>query len=493
MKVTWKLTLFLVLGMCIVLAIDAAVVMRRERLLLESDVYLDGRDTGQALASAVARVLDKDGEAQAREIVRRADKASTHLRFRWVRLHAAPGTPEGPHSSAGNLGDLEPGAASSLIVESNRKGEPLLLTYIPIVSGKRNVAALEVSEVLDDERRHLRNVIVNRVVTTLLLTALMGALAAAAGAWLIGRPISQLVAKARRVGEGDLTMPLNFTQKDEIGTLAGEIDAMCDRLASAQAGLTAETTARINAIEQLRHSDRLATVGQLASGLAHELGTPLNVVAQRAKMIATGEVTGTEAADGARIVFEQTQRITDVLRQLLDFARRRTPQPAPHDVQQLAEQTAAMLLPLAKKRSSTIHVDRGAPVQACIDRAQIQQVLTNLVMNGIQAMQEGGSVHIRVVQRHAVPPADVDLPASEQVCIEVEDAGPGIEPEMMPRIFEPFFTTKDVGEGTGLGLAVAYGIVRDHGGWIELKSELGRGSRFSVYLPLEPSAAEVHG
>src|SRR5439155_13056851 len=106
--------------------------------------------------------------------------------------------------------------------------------------------------------------------------------------------------------------PLVVRQRDEIGVLATEINAMCERLAAANERIAAETAARIAAIEQLRHADRLATVGKLASGVAHELGTPLNVVSQRAKMIATGEVTGAQAADGSRIIVEQSQRMTTV-------------------------------------------------------------------------------------------------------------------------------------------------------------------------------------
>src|SRR5204863_590761 len=124
--------------------------------------------------------------------------------------------------------------------------------------------------------------------------------------------------KARRVGTGDLSGPLHLRQRDELGELANEINLMCERLAE-------ERGAREQATEQLRHADRLTTVGKLASGLAHELGTPLNVVRGRAKLIVDHEVEGKEVTDSARIVVEQAERMTALIRQLLDFARPRAP------------------------------------------------------------------------------------------------------------------------------------------------------------------------
>ena len=109
-----------------------------------------------------------------------------------------------------------------------------------------------------------------------------------------------------------------------------------------------------------------------------------------------------------------------------------------------------------------------------MDAGQLQQVLTNLVMNGLQAMKRPGTVRVRAEHVRATPPADVGGPEADWVRLDVEDEGDGIAPEVLPHIFEPFFTTKDVGEGTGLGLSVSYGIVREHGGWIAVRSEPGQ-------------------
>ena len=490
MKLARKLTLFLLLAMCIVLALDAWVGIWRETRLLEKDMRTDQRDTGRALASAIADTWERDGHDRALALVDEANARALQLQFRWVDADGASGSQHRLTPAA--RADLEKDIPVTQAVRGD-DGRDRLLTYVPVRTGGQLRGALQVSESLWPKHQHVRSLVVHRLITTATLAALFGLLATVLGAWLVGRPMHGLVAKARRAGAGDLSGPLAMHQHDEIGELAGEFDAMCERLDAAHRRLLAETTARIAALEQLRHADRLATVGQLAAGVAHELGTPLNVVTQRAKMIATGEVKGTEAADGARIVVEQAQRITGVVRQLLGLARQRTPEKAPQDLRHIAERTLAFLAPLAKKHAVELRLEGDAgPLVGLVDGGQIEQVLTNLVMNAIQSMPAGGQVRVRLGRERVVPPAAVGGPAGDYLRLAVRDGGAGIAPGDLPHIFEPFFTTKDVGEGTGLGLAVADGIVRDHGGWIEVESRQGVGSCFSVSLPAPPpSPAET--
>jgi signal transduction histidine kinase len=135
-----------------------------------------------------------------------------------------------------------------------------------------------------------------------------------------------------------------------------------------------------------------------------------------------------------------------------------------------------ILSPLAKSRQVTIAVDAREHVPAAVDPTQMLQALTNLMVNGMQAMSEGGCLTVAVGHRHVRPPADHAGEEGEYACISVVDQGEGIEREVLEHVFEPFFTTKDVGAGTGLGLSVAWGIVREHGGWIDVTTERGRGS-----------------
>jgi two-component system, NtrC family, sensor kinase len=252
--------------------------------------------------------------------------------------------------------------------------------------------------------------------------------------------------------------------------------------------LVAETAARVHALEQLRHADRLVTVGKLASGIAHELGTPLNVVSGRAKMISQNPLSDEPTRNNARIVMEQSERMAQIIRQLLNFARAGKPNKSSVDLRHLAASTLSLLRPIAEKRRITLHFEASEPVSEVVaDAAQLQQVVTNLVVNAVQASPESSTVEVGLrASRQSRRISGEIGPEVERgfVCITVSDRGVGMSEDTLERIFEPFFTTKDVGEGTGLGLAVAYGIVQEHGGFITVESKLSEGSRFEVYLPI---------
>ncbi len=246
--------------------------------------------------------------------------------------------------------------------------------------------------------------------------------------------------------------------------------------------LASETTARIETVEQLRHRDRLAMVGQISSGIAHEVGTPLNVIAGRARLISEADATLDEARQHAAAIIEQSERVTAIIRQLLDFARRRGPHPEQVSLRDLTHRVLGLLRPLATKRQVVLvlHPDSIAAT-AEVDATQIEQALSNLVLNAIQAMAAAGTVSVLIGSSHRAAPAG-GQPA-EYLTLTVQDDGTGIAKDDLAKIFEPFFTTHSAGEGTGLGLSITNEIIRDHGGWIEVKSEPCKGSQFTVFLP----------
>jgi two-component system NtrC family sensor kinase len=145
------------------------------------------------------------------------------------------------------------------------------------------------------------------------------------------------------------------------------------------------------------------------------------------------------------------------------------------------DRTMELLQPMARKRGVTLVCGERGPAPVEVDATQLQQVLANLVVNGIDAMPDGGELHVSVGRRALSPPDGG--PARPMTCVDVRDRGEGIPPEHLPRVFEPFFSTKGVGEGTGLGLSVSWGIVAEHGGWIGVQSRVGEGSCFTVALP----------
>jgi two-component system NtrC family sensor kinase len=483
MRLVLKLTLALVAAMCAVLGVHAYLQVTRELELIRSDMRRNQYAMGRAFAVAVRQLWREAGEERAVELVDRLNEREKRVRVRWVWLDGPAGDPQGPRLPATPLGALRRGR-EIIGVEHQDGTAHRLYSYIPLAIESARGAALELSESLKPEKRFIRTTITAAVVSVTVLVTLSGVIAMLIGTWFVGRPMRQLIDKARRVGAGDLASVVELRQHDEIGDLAAELNTMSRRLDQTGKQLEGEIAARIAALEQLRHADRLATVGKLASGIAHELGTPLNVVAGRAKMITAGEVRGNEAIDNARIIVEQSQRMTAIIRQLLDFARRRSPQKTRTDLVNITQQVIALLAPMANKRNVTIGFEGGgAPVVAEVDGAQLQQALTNLIVNGMQAMPQGGRLMLRLGVEHPQRPADHGGPPGEYLRIDVEDEGEGIPASAVDHVFEPFYTTKGVGEGTGLGLSVAYGIVQEHGGWIAVHSQVGHGSCFSIYLP----------
>jgi signal transduction histidine kinase len=483
MKLVPKLSLAFIGGVSIILAVNGYLRVRREVALFESDRIRDNVQIGKTLAAAVAAVWETDGPSRALEMVKEADAQEGRARIRWVWLDRDPSMLPLALQTAKPI----PRGGSLSLVATNSDGEDERYTFVPVDLAGSNRGALEVSEPLATERAYIRRTVLDTVATTLMLDAFCAIVAMLLGAWIVGRPMGALVEKARRVGLGDFTGPLRLEQSDEIAGLATEMNAMCEQLVAANERAASEMRARLEMLEQLRHADRLMTVGKLASGLAHELGTPLNVIEARAAMIVNGETTAEESLSYAQVIVRAAGRMTRIIRQLLAFARPRGVEKTRCDVASVAQRTVELLQPLAAKRKVTLRLAGLAPAYVEADAGQIEQAITNLVMNATQSIDRAGVVEVDIDRARARPPADHGGPEGDYLRIHIRDEGHGIPPEHLSRIFEPFFTTKDVGEGTGLGLAVTYGIVREHGGWIAVTSEVGRGSTFTIHLPATPS------
>ena len=488
MKLAAKITVALVVGILAVMGTYAYVQVFNEVVLYKADIER-ARRNGLAWLGTIESVWGQEGEARARELIaisaRRARNPEATLRV----LSLAEGAPDRPALLPEEIRALEAGEIVSR-VRRDAEGQQRREAYAAIRTAARPTV-LEVIEPLRGEEIFIRMSHVRIVEATIAIIAMCGLLASVLQIRLVGRPLRLLRDKARRAGGGDFSGPLVLRQRDEMGELATEINAMCDRLAEANRRVAKEAAARVAALEQLRHTERLATVGQLAAGVAHELGTPLGVVSARAELLASGDVSAADAGANARIILEQTDRMTAIIQQLLDFSRRRATKIGLANLEQVITQTLDLIAPAAERANVTIECSPERPVFARVDTSQIQQVLANVFMNGIQAMPRGGRLRVTVGTRSARPPAGRNAPQGEYLCVSVEDQGTGIPREHLARVFEPFFTTKAVGEGTGLGLAVAHGIVAEHGGWIEVESDVGKGSRFSIFLPppAEPKEA----
>lgn len=477
MKLVPKLTMMFILGTSAVLALNGYLRVRREVGLFESDRVRDHELMARGIAHAAQEVWKTDGAARAIALVNEVGGRTAKLRIRWHAISRE-------HATALDiqLAKLDPGETLTIASQLGPIGRERCI-YMTLLTGEPSTGAISLCESFAAQDAYVRKTIGETVITTASLAAVCALLSGILGVWLVGTPVAALSEKARRIGAGDFSAPLQLPRNDELSALGQDMNAMCEQLQAAAARVEKETASRIAAVDQLRHADRLTTVGKLASGLAHELGTPLNVIEARADMIASGETSAAESMDYARVIRDASERMTRLIRQLLDFARPRMATPASHPVFGLVSRTVEMLAPLAARKQVRLVAREETPgICAFVDPDQLQQVVTNLVVNAIQAMEHRGRVEVSVARERAQPPADHGGQEAEFVCIEVRDEGAGIQDEHLSHIFEPFFTTKDVGSGTGLGLAVVYGLVRDHGGWIEVRTELGKGTLFRVFL-----------
>lgn len=476
MKLVPKLTAALVVGMFCVLAANGFLRVHRETELLRADRVHNHALVGRALGAAVAAAWHADGKADALRLIDGADSHDGVVRIGWIDAASAAAQ---AHADLTELEALAPGETVTHVASTPDGDERFSYTSVAL-HGER-LGFVELAESLEAERHTARTIVLDTLLTTLAMIVVCALLAAVLGLWLVGRPVQALAAKARGIGQGDFTHPLVLSQKDELGLLATEMNAMCERLAEATRRVETETRKRNATLDELRHADRLKTVGMLASGIAHELGTPLNVVSARAQMIAAGDSTPEEAVDYAHAIGKSAERMTKIIRQLLAFARRQPSKHATRDLRRLAADTCELLRPLGAKNQVRIELKEGSEEALVdVDGDGIQQVLTNLVMNAIDAMPDGGVVEVSTVRE--VRPAG-DEHRGRYAVITVKDEGTGIAKEDLDHIFEPFFTTKSVGDGTGLGLSVTHGIISDHGGFIEVQSERTRGTLFAVHLP----------
>jgi two-component system NtrC family sensor kinase len=244
-----------------------------------------------------------------------------------------------------------------------------------------------------------------------------------------------------------------------------------------------DVTVRVEAIHAMNRAEKLAAVGRLAAGIVHEINNPLATIAACAESLEQRVEEGSfekcdsidDLSEYLGLIKSEAFRCKTITTDLLDFSRVRAGERSPADVADIVR-SAANLVSHQKRGTNIlqeIDVEPDLPPISA-DAGQIQQAVIALATNAIDAMPEGGTLTFRAAAR------------GSRIIIEVADSGHGIPQEDVSKIFEPFFTTKPVGQGTGLGLAVCYGIVAEHGGRISVRSTPGKGTTFSIFLPVSP-------
>jgi signal transduction histidine kinase len=358
-------------------------------------------------------------------------------------------------------------------------GENVFSIMLPLRSENRIIGALEIAQqisfvkaFIDRERRQ-------KVVTTLLLCATIFLAVLIVTHFNLTQPIGELLRGAVALGRGDLNYRVTVSGSgSEIAGLAQEFNRMANHLAEQRASAAHEAEERLALERQLRHSERLASVGRLAAGVAHEMGAPLQVIDGRSKQLLNQPDAPLEMRQrNLTIIRTQAERIARIVRQLLTLARPYNLQLQEVNLRQLLADTVEMIETNAARANIRVELKVEEDVAALGDPDLLHQVLSNICFNAIQEMPKGGHLLIECAE-NSCPKHGGDF-----TIVRISDTGPGIAPEHIPHIFDPFYSTKEVGSGTGLGLAVSSRIVEEHGGWIEAANRPGGGACFSVYLP----------
>jgi two-component system cell cycle sensor histidine kinase/response regulator CckA len=255
-----------------------------------------------------------------------------------------------------------------------------------------------------------------------------------------------------------------------------------------------DVTERLNLEQQLRQSQKMQSVGQLAAGVAHDFNNVLTIIQGHSELVAMGEKLTKSGADSMDQIRMASERAAKLTQQLLTFGRKQFMQMELMDINEIIQQVTQMLRRVLGENVS-LRSNLAAKLPAIeADATMMEQVIMNLSVNARDAMPGGGSLTIGTVPvmvSRAYVERNPEAREGTFVCLSVSDNGTGIEPDKVSKLFEPFFTTKEVGKGTGLGLATVYGIVKQHQGWIEVESELGKGAVFKVFLPATVKAAQA--
>lgn len=308
----------------------------------------------------------------------------------------------------------------------------------------------------------------------------------------VSAPLSRMIDQMRRVRAGDLsTSPSPRRRRDEIGATLDEFDALVEDLARTRNQLEDQEERRRKLELALREVDKLATVGQLAAGLAHEIGSPLQILDGRIAALASKADDPAETRRLAQILREQTRRITRIVSRLTDLARRKTARARVLSPTPPVRAVVELLTGEARRRGVELSLEVADRVPTLYgDPDSLQQIALNLIRNALDATSRGGAVAVRLGAGQLDRPDGTREPAFR---LEVEDTGRGMSEEERQRAFEPFFTTR-APHGSGLGLAVVKGILDDQGGRVRAESEVGGGATFTVDLPSgEPGARERAG
>ena len=317
---------------------------------------------------------------------------------------------------------------------------------------------------------------------------------------LVGQPLKNLKDGTRELADGNLGYQLIVDSRDEAGELASSFNRMSLQLRAANEEIVAwaktledrvdqKTRELKRAHEHVLHVEKMATIGKMAAVVAHEINNPLSGILTYARLlkkwIQRGEAETTKKKDAEQcldLIADESRRCGDLVKNLLTFSRTNPMNVQTTNLNSVVDRSVRLVAHQLELNGVELHLDlpSNLPMIQC-DPGQIEQVLLALIMNAIDAMPRGGNLWVRTRVEDE----------TDELAIEVRDDGSGIPPEILPRIFEPFLTTKETGKSVGLGLAVSRNIIEHHRGRVEVQSEVGKGTTFTVTLPMNGGGAPL--
>jgi signal transduction histidine kinase len=379
----------------------------------------------------------------------------------------------------------EAGVPSDLLRQVRDMGQPAVVTHrsgdlrlhsviLPVRSGGADEGVLEVAYVAGRLEADLLRENSRSLLSGLALAALLALVVGFALERLVFRPVADLTQGIERVVAGEPRATVPVRSNDELGRVAAAFNRMTERLEDARQRVEAETDRSLELMRRVRQTESLAVAGKLCSSIAHEVGTPLNIIAGRAELTLRALPKDSPLREDLDVIVAQIDRISRMIRAALDPFRQREPERAQVDPRAVTDGLRPLLQHFARSRGVTLRISMpGDLPPVFVDPGHLQQVMINLLTNAIEATPSGGRVDVTATRR-----ADGDERSG--VAIVVQDTGSGIPPEVLPKIFDPFFSAKP---NRGLGLSICRDLVRSNGSDIQVASAPGEGTTFTVWLP----------
>ena len=498
MRLGTRLLLLLLPIVAAIMALSGFLALRGRQQALTKDTQLETQAYARALAIAFAHAVPDVGNANVQTIINQVNEAPTVYGIvvydRMGKLLIASDSLHDPTSA--------PTAALRRVL-----GEGDYTTFVRTLDGHRVFSvlralhgprgtvtgALEVAQPLSSIEEELARTQWRSLLTTFALLGAISLITLGIVRGTITRPLGRLVEASRAIGGGNFAYRLHAPgMPGELRAVAQAFNGMAHGLEQSHAAIARESEERLQLERRLRESEKMAAIGNLAAGLAHEIAAPLNVISGRAEILLTRESDPAGRERQLRIIVHQIHRITAIVRNLLDFARRREVRRVPTALGAVLQGAHDLLEEEFVRAGVQLRYDPATALWVDGDADLLHQVFVNLYLNAIQAMEATeGERHLTVRTSAIADPA-----APPTIVVEVRDTGPGIPPDLLGRVFDPFMTTKS--RGTGLGLVVARSIVQEHGGDLTVQNaDPGPGAFFRVRLPAGPtplvSATEIPG